>query len=67
VPIGPTPNPSYAELAEQQFVTVRQRLSERRRSIGMTMSELARQIGVSPSMIFVSAISFLLLQPKLGR
>jgi transcriptional regulator with XRE-family HTH domain len=51
VTIDQPTNPSYAQLAEQQFVTVRERLSERRRSLGMTMSELARQIGVSPSMI----------------
>ena len=44
-------NPSYTELAEQQFATVRERLIERRRELGMTMSALARQIGVSPSMI----------------
>ena len=49
--IDPHSQPTYAEQAEQQFATVRERLSERRRSLGMSMSELARQIGVSPSMI----------------
>jgi transcriptional regulator with XRE-family HTH domain len=43
--------PTYATLAEQQFLTVRGRLSERRRALGMSMSELARTIGVSPSLI----------------
>jgi transcriptional regulator with XRE-family HTH domain len=51
VSIDPSTSPTYAELAEAQFATVRERLSARRRSLGMTMSELARQIGVSPSMI----------------
>ncbi len=32
-------------------MTVRERLSERRRALGMSMSELARTIGVSPSLI----------------
>jgi transcriptional regulator with XRE-family HTH domain len=35
----------------QQFEMIRQRLSERRRALGLSMSELARQVGVSPSMV----------------
>ena len=37
--------------AEQQFEAVRQSLSHRRRELGLSMSELARQVGVSPSMV----------------
>lgn len=38
-------------LAERQFEAIRHTLTERRRAIPMSMSELARKIGVSPSMI----------------
>lgn len=40
-----------AETAVSQYAAVRERLVERRRALGMTMSALARKIGVSPSMI----------------
>ena len=42
---------SRAETAVSQFAAVRERLVERRRELGMSMSALARKIGVSPSMI----------------
>ena len=42
---------ALSEVAEKQFDYIRERLAERRLALGMTMSELARQIGVSPSMI----------------
>jgi transcriptional regulator with XRE-family HTH domain len=51
VTLEPKTSLSYTEAGEQQFATVRERLSERRRELGMSMSELARTIGVSPSMI----------------
>jgi transcriptional regulator with XRE-family HTH domain len=41
----------YTEAGERQFATVRERLIARRRELGMSMSVLARTIGVSPSMI----------------
>lgn len=37
--------------AGRQFEEVRRALVERRQALGMSMSELARQIGVSPSMV----------------
>ena len=37
--------------AEQQFEAIRRSLSHRRRELGLSMSELARQVGVSPSMV----------------
>jgi len=40
-----------AEAAGRQFVTVREQLAARRQALGMSMSALARTIGVSPSMI----------------
>jgi transcriptional regulator with XRE-family HTH domain len=42
---------AVAAAAERQFATIRDRLVERRQQLGMSMSELARTIGVSPSMI----------------
>jgi transcriptional regulator with XRE-family HTH domain len=42
---------SIEGLGGEQFETIRRALAERRRELGITMSELARQIGVSPSMI----------------
>lgn len=42
---------SVAAAAERQFASIRGRLVERRQQLGMSMSELARTIGVSPSMI----------------
>lgn len=47
----PQPSRAYAEAAERQFASVREQLVERRQALGMSMSELARKIGVSPSMI----------------
>jgi transcriptional regulator with XRE-family HTH domain len=38
-------------VAERQFQAIRHALTERRREIPMSMSELGRKIGVSPSMI----------------
>jgi transcriptional regulator with XRE-family HTH domain len=38
-------------LAERQFEAIRHVLTERRRAIPMSMSELGRRVGVSPSMI----------------
>jgi transcriptional regulator with XRE-family HTH domain len=38
-------------LAERQFEAIRHALTERRRAIPMSMSELGRKIGVSPSLI----------------
>ncbi|HEY5058908.1 MAG TPA: helix-turn-helix domain-containing protein [Gaiellaceae bacterium] len=49
--LDPHQSQSYVEAAERQFATVRERLIERRRELGMSMSSLARNIGVSPSMI----------------
>lgn len=40
-----------AGAAVHQYEAVRERLSERRRELGMSMSALARKIGVTPSMI----------------
>ena len=40
-----------AKTAVLQYAAVRERLSERRRELGMSMSALARKIGVTPSMI----------------
>ncbi len=40
-----------SNVAERQFEVVRLALARRRRALGMTMSDLARQIGVSPSMV----------------
>jgi transcriptional regulator with XRE-family HTH domain len=37
--------------AEQQFEAIRLALSRRRRELGLSMSDLARKIGVSPSMV----------------
>jgi transcriptional regulator with XRE-family HTH domain len=37
--------------AERQFEAIRLSLSRRRRELGLSMSELARKIGVSPSMV----------------
>lgn len=49
------PEPQHAEqlaqAAERQFATVREQLSTRRQALGLSMSALARMIGVSPSMI----------------
>ena len=42
---------SPAETAVLQYEAVRERLSERRQELGMSMSALARKIGVTPSMI----------------
>lgn len=42
---------SVNALAERQFEAIRQVLTERRRAIPMSMSELGRMVGVSPSMI----------------
>jgi DNA-binding XRE family transcriptional regulator/quercetin dioxygenase-like cupin family protein len=42
---------AVAAAAERQFASIRGRLVERRQQLGMSMSELARTIGVSPSMI----------------
>lgn len=41
----------YNVLAERQFEAIRHVLTERRRELGITMSELGRMVGVSPSMI----------------
>jgi transcriptional regulator with XRE-family HTH domain len=38
-------------VAERQFEAIRHALTERRRAIPMSMSELGRKVGVSPSMI----------------
>lgn len=37
--------------AERQFEEIRRTLAERRRELGISMSELARRVGVSPSMV----------------
>jgi transcriptional regulator with XRE-family HTH domain len=42
---------SVNTVAERQFEAIRHVLSERRRAIPMSMSELGRKVGVSPSMI----------------
>jgi len=42
---------SLNALGERQFEAIRHTLTERRRAIPMTMSELGRNVGVSPSMI----------------
>jgi transcriptional regulator with XRE-family HTH domain/mannose-6-phosphate isomerase-like protein (cupin superfamily) len=38
-------------LGGEQFEAIRRALVQRRRELGLTMSELARQVGVSPSMV----------------
>lgn len=49
---GPTTGAGSIEgLGGEQFETIRLALMQRRRELGMTMSELARKIGVSPSMV----------------
>ncbi|HZO05247.1 MAG TPA: XRE family transcriptional regulator [Solirubrobacterales bacterium] len=42
---------SVNAVAERQFEAIRHALTERRRAINMTMSELGRIVGVSPSLI----------------
>jgi len=47
----PLDGTSATRTAEMQFAAVREQLVERRRALGMSMSALARRVGVSPSMI----------------
>lgn len=42
---------SVTALGERQFEAIRHTLTERRRTISMSMSELGRRVGVSPSLI----------------
>jgi transcriptional regulator with XRE-family HTH domain/mannose-6-phosphate isomerase-like protein (cupin superfamily) len=42
---------NFSALAERQFEAIRHALTERRQAVGMSMSELGRKVGVSPSMI----------------
>jgi transcriptional regulator with XRE-family HTH domain len=42
---------SVTALGERQFEAIRHTLTERRRAISMSMSELGRRVGVSPSLI----------------
>lgn len=46
-----TPNGSLSGPAAERFEAIRGALSRRRAELGISMSQLARQIGVSPSMI----------------
>lgn len=40
-----------SHVAERQFDAIREALAERRQELGISMSELARRVGVSPSMV----------------
>jgi transcriptional regulator with XRE-family HTH domain/mannose-6-phosphate isomerase-like protein (cupin superfamily) len=42
---------NFSALAERQIEAIRHALTERRQAVGMSMSELGRKVGVSPSMI----------------
>jgi transcriptional regulator with XRE-family HTH domain len=42
---------NFSALAERQFEAIRHALTERRQAVGISMSELGRKVGVSPSMI----------------
>lgn len=46
-----TESDNFNALAERQIEAIRQALTERRRASSMSMSELGRKVGVSPSMI----------------
>lgn len=50
-PEGGSGGEGVTALAESQFERIRQVLTERRRALSISMSELGRMIGVSPSMV----------------
>jgi transcriptional regulator with XRE-family HTH domain len=47
----PDPESPVGNPAERRFESMRLALADRRRALGMSMSTLARQVGISPSMV----------------